>query len=454
MILEELDRRGLPGEVRRRLAVWLEYQGTAELRGNFTDQRGVFFGAGGYECGSSYNQHHGWVLWYLAEHYFVTRDDEWLRGVAGAMIAGADWIIRQRRGTMQELPHSRGWEKGFLPAGALEDVDDYFYWLSTNCLTWRGLDGAASALAAISHPDAERIRAEADEFRRDLVRGFETARTHSPLVRLRDGRWIPHYPSRLYRRGRDVGWIRETLEGSVYLLISGLYDPDSREAGWILDDYMDTRYMSPPFGYAVGDPSDVWFDRGGFSVQPALLAGLLPYLDRDEPEVYLWMFFNAWAACYREEIGAFVEHPMPVLGFSNSAPFKTSDQANAMKWLCCMFVYVDRGTLHVGRALPRAWFASLAGPHEEEIAAEGVSTRFGRVGVRYRASPSADGITADLDLDLREAPGRILVRFRHPRKRPIRSVRLDGEAHAAIDAVKGDVDVTGRAGRLHIEAIY
>ena len=57
-----------------------------------------------------------------------------------------------------------------------------------------------------------------------------------------------------------------------------------------------------------------WFDRGGFSMQPNLLAGLLPHLDRDEPEIYLWMFFNAWGACYREEINAMVEHPLPVLG--------------------------------------------------------------------------------------------------------------------------------------------
>jgi len=25
----------------------------------------------------------------------------------------------------------------------------------------------------------------------------------------------------------------------------------------------------------------------------------MPRLARDEPEIYIWMFFNAWAACYR-----------------------------------------------------------------------------------------------------------------------------------------------------------
>ena len=59
---------------------------------------------------------------------------------------GSDWIVRQRRETLPPEPHSRGWERGFLAAGALEDVDDYFYWLSTNALTWRGLNSAAEAL--------------------------------------------------------------------------------------------------------------------------------------------------------------------------------------------------------------------------------------------------------------------------------------------------------------------
>ena len=144
---------------------------------------------------------------------------------------------------------------------------------------------------------------------------------------------MPHYPGQLYRRGRDIGWIRETLEGSIYLLISGLYVPGSREAQWILDDYQDNRYMNPPYGYAIVDEDSTWFSRGGISIQPNLLAGLLPYLDRDEPEVYLWMFFNAWLACYREEVNAMVEHPYPELGYSNTAHPKTSDEANAVIWL-------------------------------------------------------------------------------------------------------------------------
>jgi hypothetical protein len=449
MIVEELQQRGMTDDVRRRLATWVKYQGTVGLNGRFTDRDGVFYGSGGYESGSSYNQHHGWGLWALAQHFLHTGDRAWFASVVDSVIKGAEWIARQRRETLKALPHSRGWERGFLPAGALEDVEDFFYWLSTNCLTWRGLDSAAAALEKFGHAEATRYRREADAYGRDLRRGFEESRRHSPLVRLRDGRWVPHYPSRLYCRGRDYGWIRETLEGSVYLLISGLYKSESKQGGWILDDYQDTRYLNAPYSYPIRDPQTEWFDCGGICPQPALLAGLLPHLDRDEIEVYLWMFFNAWAACYRPEVQAFVEHPQPVLGFGNCAPFKTSDQANAMKWLAYLFVYEREGLLHIGRAIPRAWFAQ-----EQAFSATRLSTPAGIVSVEYRPQLVAGKIEADVELELRVKPERLLLRFRHPEKKPIQSVTINGRASQAFDAKSGDVELTGVSGKLRVVVGY
>lgn len=448
MIVQELDQRGMAGDARRRLETWLRYQGTAPQPGNFTDYDGMYYGAGGYECGA-YNQHHGWVLWRVCEHFLYTGDKAWFRSAADSVIAGADWVFRQRRNTMQSLPHSRGWEYGFLPAGSLEDVTDFFYWLSTNALTWRGVDIAARALEEINHPEAGRVRREADAYGKDLRRGFETMRQHTPLVRLRNGRWVPSYPSRLYCRGRDLGWIREVLEGSIYLLITGLYSHNGKRARWILDDYQDNRYLGPRFGFPIVDFGKEWFARGGFSIQPNLLAGLMPYLDRDEPEQYIRMFFNAWCACYREETNAMVEHPWPVLGYSNAAHFKTSDESNAAMWLRYMFVYTIGDTLHLGRAVPRAWFEA-----GERIGAERVSTVYGTVGISYDADPAAGRIKATASLKLRRDPGKILVRFRHPDKKPIRSVKVNGTSHKAFDPETGDVTITGCRGKVEIETRY
>lgn len=449
MIVEELDERGLHEQARQRINVWLKYQSTMGLKGLFTDHDGVFYGAGGFEMGESYDQHHGWVLWYIARHFEITGDVAWMNEVADQLVLGVDWVARQRNETKKDLSHSRGWERGFLAAGALEDVEDYFYWLSTNTLTWRGVEHAAQALEAIGHPEAARVKAEADDYKQHLIQGFETMRKMSPLVRLKDGRWIPHYPSRLYRRGRDIGWIREVLEGSVYLLISGLYDSSSKQAGWILDDFLDNRYMAPEYSYPVWQPEKDWVDYGGFSNQPNLLAGLMPHLERDETEIYIWMFFNAWASCYREEVNAMVEHPQPILGSSNSAIYKTSDQANAIKWLRYMYVYATPELLHFGRALPREWFGDRTEPYALDVA-----TRFGSVGIRYSSDLASGKITATVDLAYRTAPGKALVRFRHPDKLPIKSVSVNGKKHDLFDPEKGDVDITGFDGSVEIVAAY
>ncbi len=149
MINQELDQRGLADDARRRLEVWLRYQGTEPLSGRFSDHKGVLHGAGGFSFAASYNQNHGWILWRLAEHALYTRDRAWFEHASPAIVEACDWVFRQRRQTMQALPSSRGWERGFLPAGALEDVQEYRYWLTTNTMIWRGVDAAAWTLRGI-----------------------------------------------------------------------------------------------------------------------------------------------------------------------------------------------------------------------------------------------------------------------------------------------------------------
>ncbi len=454
MLIHDLDQRGLHEEARRRLRTWLHHQGQTPLNGDFDEQAGVLFGSGGYAQGSSYVQHHGWALWAIAEHYFMTGDRSWLEESASALESGIDWITRQRTRTMRgrtrgQRAGTRGWEAGWLPAGALEDVGDWAFWMINTLTSWWGMDHAAAALAAVEHHRAGELRREADAFAANIRRGLEQARRCSPLMRLRDGRWVPTYPSRLEVRGRDSGWIREVLEGAVYLPMMGLLAPHARQTGWILDDFQDNRYTRPPFGYPMVDEQAEWFDAGGFSVQPLLLGGLLPHLMRDEPEVYVWMFFNAFTACYSEEGNNIVEHPYPVLGFHNNACFKTSDEANACAWLRYMFVWADRSVLHLGRAIPRYWLSD-----QEAIAAAGVCTRYGRVSVRYTSHVARGRITAEVDLDLRQHPRRALVRFRHPAGAALRSVRVNGKAGRVVDAARGDVDLTGCTGRIRLEARY
>jgi hypothetical protein len=124
-----------------------------------------------------------------------------------------------------------------------------------------------------------------------------------------------------------------------------------------------------------------------------------------------------------------------------------------------MFVYSSSESLHFGRAIPREWFRDGNEPYAEDV-----ETGFGKVGVRYRPEVSAGKISATVTIaDSRsalgatqDAPGAVktLVRLRHPEKLPIKSVTVNGAGHAAFDADKGDVDVTGLKGKLEVVVNY
>ncbi len=80
------------------------------------------------------------------------------------------------------------------------------------------MHNAAAALADAGLPEGKRLLAkEAEAYREDILAAFTEAMRRTPVVRLRDGSWIPHIPPEVHRRGRTFGWITETLEGPIHL---------------------------------------------------------------------------------------------------------------------------------------------------------------------------------------------------------------------------------------------
>ncbi len=447
MQIMELDRRGYHDEAARRLATLLHYQGTVGLPGNFKGKDGVFYGAGGYESGG-YNQHHGWVLWGLSEHYRLTGDAAWLAGIADKLVAGCDWVARERRATMGRHGGIRPIEYGFLPAGSLEDVKDFCYWLSTNCLTYRGLAAAAEVLRSAGLPEGRRLVLEAKRYRADLLAGIEKSMVLSPLVRLRDGTYVPHIPSRLYWRGRDIGWIREVLEGSINLITTVL-DPEDQGSTWILKDYEDNRYVGSPFGYALDDFDAQWFGRGGFSMQPNLVYTPSPYLARDQIEHFLRAFFNSFAACWRQEIRSMTEHPLPTLADWAGDHFKSSDESMVSLSLRLMFVQESGGDLYLGRAIPRYLLCPGA-----KVWIKRAETYFGTVSLEIAVAQDAAFIDAVVEPPTRCPPKRILLRLRHPHRSRISSVTVNGQQWSDVDPDKEWVVLPALTSRTAIRALY
>jgi hypothetical protein len=447
MMVVDLDRRGYFKEAQDCLEAWLHYQGTVALPGSFEGKDGVLYGAGGYEAGG-YNQHHGWILWMLAEHYRFSRDRAWLERAAPGIVKGADWVIREtaRTADRHEL------ERGLLPAGSLEDIGDWWTWLSTSCYTWRGLDSAAWALEQLKHPDGQRIRQAATAYHRALTNNFFTAMQRSPVVRLRDGAAVPKVPSHVHRRGRSFGWICETLEGALHLLITRAIDPASDLATWILKDYEDNLYLSNQYGYLVGtNAADTaafekyWFDRGGMSMQAGLLLDVEPYLYRDEPKHALRALFNAQSVSYFPDVRMNTEHAAPYFDDWRGDHFKSSDEANCAGWLRYLFVREENDdTLLIGQAIPRDWLKP--GQH---CGMEKTATWFGPVSVLYTGGTNE--LLCQLKGPTRNPPKEIRLRFRHPQEKPLAGVTVNGRPWKRFQGewvtLPGDVGVATVTGR-------
>ena len=449
MMITDLDHRGFHQEAERCLETFLHYQGTTQLPGDYDSQEGVFNGAGGWESGG-YNQHHGWILWAMAEHYWYSGDAAWLKRNADKLLKACQWIIHQRSRTQDFAPGSlRYIERGLLPPGSLEDIGDWRSWLSNNGFSWWGLDSIAKALAEVGDSRARDLQGEADRYRKDLLAAFQEAMVRSPLVSLRDGTFIPAMPSEVHRRGRSFGWITVTLEGPIYLIRIGALAPKDPLAQCIMQDYEDNLYLSEQYGYSPSHIPEHWFSHGGFSMQPNLLCSPHPYLMRDEIKHFLRSYFNALAVGYYPNTQMLTEHPLEEMGDWRGDHYKSSDESNSTYWLRLMFVDERGEDLYLGMAIPRLWLKDGSSP-----AIDRGASRFGPVSLRFESHAKDDYLEATLTPPQRRSPRHTFLRFRHPESKPMRWVTVDGKAWTQFDREKEWVQLPALAGRTVIRAGY
>ena len=209
-----LDRIGDHETSAHYLETFLKLQGSVPLPGTFTgSQKGVLHGTKvdndyNYTMGP-YNLDHGTVLWGLAQHYLMSGDSQWLEHAAAGMLQAADWIIEQRNTTKQVDENGRQvLHYGLLPAGRLEDNDDWGYWFANNAYAWLGLRDTARAFQRAGLPAGDRLAQEADAYIKDLRAAVRRTSELAPVVRLRNNVYVPFVPSRVYQRFRYFGPMR------------------------------------------------------------------------------------------------------------------------------------------------------------------------------------------------------------------------------------------------------
>jgi hypothetical protein len=456
------------------LESFLRLQGSKPFLGTFTgDQKDVYHGARVDKerdyTAAEYNLDHGTALWALGEHYFYTRDKEWLKHAAPSMMRAADWIVEQRKLTQLLDGDRRIPEYGLLPAGHLEDNADWGHWFSVNAFAAAGMTGLAKALAEVGAPEAGKYAQEAAAYTQDLRDAVLRASRLAPVIRLRDNTYIPYLPTRPYQRIRLFGPIRvayysrypqkvlptyrlsatrEVLYGAMILLATDVFHTDEPLANWVLDDWEDNATMSSSLGLHVHGWVDdkLWFSRGGMVFQANLQNPILTYLRRNEVPAAIRNLYNDFVACYYPSVNAFTEEYRQ--WGSPSGPFyKIPDEAKFVNRVRDLLVREEGDTLWLAAGTPRRWLA----PGEKVEVHEG-ATYFGPVS--YRLEGNADGVEARVTLPSRNPARAAWLVLRAPEGKHVRSVEVDGRQWTDFDPSLERIRLPLETGEIRIKACY
>ncbi|MDO8588240.1 MAG: hypothetical protein Q7T82_14525 [Armatimonadota bacterium] len=453
-VLRSLEMRGEYEEARRLFEPFIVSQGEKGLPGNFKSAEGLIYAAAPREhdhyTAQGYNMHHGFGLWTAAEHYFWTRDQDYLRAVAPNLIAACDWITRERKATMVMNPDgTKPIEYGLAPAGDLEDVAEYLYWYATNGYYYLGMKTAADALAEIRHPEAARIAADAKAYAEDIMTSLHESVATTPVVRLLDGTYIPYVPPRAYAlTDLKEGWIREALYPSLHLVDCGLIGPRDTIAAWMLDDLEDRIYMSRESGYGLKDPKSEFFTFGGFTLQPNLLDSPIAYLERGQTAMFQRAFFNIYAASVYSDMRCFAEW-VPNFGQGGGPLYKTPDECKFVQWMRQMLVMEVGNELHIGAGIPLEWMRD-----GKVVELKNAATYFGPMSLKITSSVAKGSIAAEMDLPTRNPAESVTVFLRHPEGKKMKSVTVNGKDWERFSAAEDDIDLSGVAGKVTVVAKY
>jgi hypothetical protein len=483
LILRALDLQGMHKEAADGLDQWLSLpmQPTAARAaghhgmalpdrplGLFSDGKGCLThavgpkGAGGHMDGV-HCMGPGAIMFTLTEHFRLTGDLEWLKAAAPRMKANAEWILRQRRLLADILPGGqRLWSKGLQPAHVVTP-DSYcmhmqFY--ETEAYYWLAVKRFAKILARIDPAAGHRLAAEAEAYRKDLVAAIERSIALSPVTPVRDGTYRSFIPFAPYVRGFAAGawgWRRcQGHVGAIYWDTVQSADPllsparllspeDVRVQGHL--DVLEDRLLleNAKVHQRTGryDPRKHWFSHASWQYQCGLERHANIHLAADDVPNFLRSMLNQYAVDIMPGDYTFREHT------TGGPPDKSFEESAWLERFRMMLVMEEGETLWLARATPRAWLKQ-----GEKVAVRNAPTHFGTVAYEIVSDVDNGNISATVEVPARKPPRTVLLRFRHPKALPIKSVEVDGKPWKDFENGRGIIRLTGAKGKISVVAHY
>jgi hypothetical protein len=399
----------------------------------------------------------GWHLWTLGEHYALTKDGDWLAGVASEVARVCKWISAQRAKTKKlDAKGERVPEYGLMPPGVLADWNAFAYYFSLNGYYYAGLKHAAEALADIGYSEASDLLTEVSEFRESILRAYRWTQSRAPVYKLRDGTWVPAYPSQLYCPGPTAyffpgedanrSWCYDVELGAHQLVAQGVLDADSAEVLQMMKHMEDFQFLADGwFDYPSSKNLRDWFNLGGFSkVQPYYCRNAEIYAMRNEVKPFIRSYFNALASLLNEENLTLWEH------FHNTGAWnKTHETGYFLQQTRFMLVMEHGAELWLAPLVTNNWLKEGM-----VIEVKYIPSRFGKVSYRIESHVDSGFIEASIEPLSHPQLEKMVLRLRHPYGRKIKRVLVDGLETKDFDPVNEVVYLKPNRGLITVRAEY
>jgi len=369
------------------------------------------------------------MLYAVGQNYLLSRDRAWFDRLLPAALRTIEWCLGQV---------AKGQTNPAAPGLIVAPLNDLTHearaWAFPNAYFAAGLDVFGRALEAHGHPQARPALAAAAKLRADIQREFARASVRAPVVPLADGTWNNYVPSDALtpRRLLEQWYPTDVDTGPLHLARLAVIDPRGWLATAMLDDHED----------------NLFFNQWGMANEPVYNPQATVYLLRDEPEAVIRAFYSMMACAFSHHQLTPLEHRW-AWGQYYMPPSTDGAWFELYRHMLLNELHGE-GTLFVGQAVPRPWLAD-----GRRIVVANAPTHFGPVTLRMESAAATGRITVEVEFPSERRPDLLLVRLRHPDKKPLRTVTVNGLAWDRFDAGRELIRIPApKASRFDIIAGY
>ncbi|TLV03925.1 hypothetical protein [Dyadobacter luticola] len=397
----------------------------AEISAMFDSQQQPDGRIGGFANWAVYSPGH---LYAIGKNYLLSHDREQFNRLLPQSLKTADWCLAQLVNAKKANAAS-GLIRG--PLNDLTHADRE--WAFSQAYFVAGLEVFGQALAVHGHPRAKEMLTAAAQLKIDVEKAFSKSSVKSAAVQLADGTWNNFVPTdaMINRRLMDQWYPSDVDCGPLHLARLNAIDP----RGWLttamLHDHEDNLFLK----------------NQGAANEPIYVQQATAYLLRDEPKAAIRAFYSLMASGFSHNQLSPLEHRW-AWGQYYGPP--STDGAWFELYRNMLIHETDSTTLMLGQAVPRKWLEN-----GQEIKVKNAPTNFGNVSYSIKSQANAGTITAEIALSNRNPPENLVIRFRHPKKKLIKSVLVNGQVWKDFDVKKEWVKmIKPTAGSYRIVAKY